>query len=104
MGTKKTVFIVACFGLCLAGLAAEAGTLPNFANGGQDLKTSMESTGKNIVDTILAAVAVMAIISMAIGIFMIAAAKGENGKLYLYSGGAGLFGSGVLYGIAKLVV
>lgn len=105
MFNKKYLFIAVCIGvgLCLVGLSAEAVTLPNFAQGGPDIKAASESTGKNIVDAILALIAVAAIISIAVGILQLTVTKGENAKLYIFSGLGGLFGSGVIYGIARLV-
>jgi hypothetical protein len=86
------------------GLSVEAApTLPAFAQGGADLKGSVESTGKNILDVILAIVGVVAIISIGVGALKIGMAKGEEGKTYIVSGIVALFISGSIYGIALLV-
>jgi hypothetical protein len=105
MFTKKHLFVAVFIALAITLLpAAQALTLPNYASGGGNLTSDLQSKGKAVTDIISMVVAMLAIIGILIGAGKIGVGKGEEGKQWVVGGIGALIIAGSVYGIAALVV
>jgi hypothetical protein len=104
MFTRKHLIYAIFFALAIAVLPAHASlTLPNYAAGGGNLTSDLQSKGKAVTDIISMVVAILAIMGILIGAGKIGVGKGEEGKQWVVGGIVALVIAGSVYGIASLV-
>ena len=104
MFTKKHLFFAVFIALAITLLpAAQALTLPNYASGGGNLTSDLQSKGKAVTDIISMVVAILAIMGILVGAGKIGVGKGEEGKQWVIGGIVALVIAGSVYGIASLV-
>lgn len=100
---KAVLILLSCFTLWITAPAAMAAMqLPNYAQGG-NLTTETQSKGKKVTDFIVMVVAILSIISLAIGAGGFGTGNADAGKRFVVGGVLGLVFGGAIYGIAALV-
>jgi hypothetical protein len=82
MFTRKHLIYAIFFALAIAVLPAHASlTLPNYAAGGGNLTSDLQSKGKAVTDIISMVVAILAIMGILIGAGKIGVKRASNGLL-----------------------
>jgi hypothetical protein len=103
MLNKKHLFYIVAVALIVLTLPVEALQMPNYANGGGNLTSDLQSKGKAVTDIISLIVAMLGIIGILVGAGYFTAGKRENGMQWVVGGIVGLIIAGSVYGIAGLV-
>lgn len=96
------IFLV--FTLFMSMTASAKLELPNYAADGEDLKTHVETKGKNVTKLLSLGVAIVSIIGMLIGAGYFGIAEAQKGRQWFLGGCIGLALGAMVYAIAALMV
>ena len=105
MKVKILMVLMVCVAAFIAvpDAAMANASLPNYASTG-DASTKAQSVGKKVTDFIALGVGILAIIGILVGAGFFATGNRERGMQYLMGGIIALVISGMVYGIARLVI